>query len=110
MGLTELGYTTLLGNFAKCVKSANIICSDGIQIINCSLLCQPQVKQSSIIVIIDVSNDRCLQAGVIDNKTVFKSYALSGADGIIYQGVLNNETKPANAGMLIKIQLTLGDM
>lgn len=110
MGLTEQGYTKLIQLFATRLKSANITCSGDVQINDCSLLCPPYTDSGKVFIIIDVPQQKCVSAGVIDNQTVFQRYSLSDGLDILWEGSLNNQTKPANAGMLLKIQLTFGDL
>ena len=110
MGLTKCGRTKLIQLFTTMLKQADITCSGGICIRGCSLLCPPYEDNGAVFVIIDIPQDKCVSCGIVDNETVFQGYTLSDGTTALWEGTLNNQTKPANAGMLLKIQLTFGDL
>ena len=96
----------MLRALADHVQYANIYTADGICIKQCSVHVHPAAQGVGICLLVDIQDQACKQAGVIDTKTELTSYQLIGQDQVLYSGTLEPTTKSANAGLLVKIILT----
>ena len=109
MGLTAQGKTVLIKSFLSNIKTCTFHCSGDIDVSDCLLICQPVQEAQTVKIIVAADTERCKLAGVKDGKTKFKSYTLYNNQKIaMYTGDLSGMTKPANAGLLVTINLSLG--
>lgn len=109
MGLTAQGKTVLIKSFLSNIATCTFHCSGDIIVADCLLLCQPIQEHQTIKIIVAADTERCKAAGVKDGKTKFKSYTLYNNQHIaLYTGQLAAVTKPANAGLLVTINLSIG--
>lgn len=108
MGITAEGKILLLKSFVDSIQSITFICSQGKIVKNCPLLCRPNVQEQTIKIIANADAELCKQANIEDNKTKFIGYTLNHADTVLYQSSIKQLTKPANAGLIITLELKLG--
>lgn len=108
MGITAQGKLLLIKSFLNTIQSCTFHCSGDVQVKNCPFFCQPIIENNTVKLVIAVSVQKCVQAGVKDGKTKFNSYTLYSNNVPIYQGTLSGMKKPANAGLIITINLSIG--